>query len=542
MKHFSSAKMPAAGEETLQAVLRLFETPSDAATFLCAYNKRMHVASKGLSSKQSTFHRDFLGEPCVKALLNSQPSGHGASRVSPSDVRRFVASVDVHGGNLVVRSDHCPWLTARAVSKWRVASLGEPGDRVLSHSDELKVARQMAVFMWENDLFARPVGRGQRSGSKHVTAEQHLALQLQTTASTSKFSDVSLFTPRCQHTRPVVSWDDLSTIVRQPVVVLTRPLPSSEEAVVMVADNDQHGQQTTVMWRDLKPLPQWQTVAFPGLRLGRPAKAHGRYNLSMGTCVTAVKDLQLVQRLVTLPAMHVANAAHAERVRMRAERKLQPKKRVAPPAPEVRARPKGCHNAAAIMHAKNNLLKKINNTAASLKFHERTQAVRAVQVLQHMERTRFKAKRANAAEDGDVHENDGSNDNADARAGDESTGGGADQKDDDENEDDEGDDDEEDDEDEDDDEEEVDDDDDAVEVGDAQAETVARRARHLQRRAELDGSHAAATASLTAAESPEGVEPGATDTASRGHKPSTGATQLVWLRNSHKQIGAWADR
>jgi hypothetical protein len=540
VKHFSSAKMPAAGEETVQAVLRLFETPSDAATFLCDYNERMHVASKGCSSKQSTFHRDFLGEPCVKALLHSQPSGHGASRVSPSDVRRFVASVDVHGGILVVRSDHCPWLTAKTVSQWRVASLGEPGDRVLSHSDELKVARQMAVFMWENDLFARPVWRGQRSGSKHVTAEQQLALQLQTTASTSKFSDVSLFTPRCQHTRPVVSWDDLSTIVRQPVVVLTRPLPSSEEAVVMVADNDQHGQQTTVTWRDLKPLQQWQTVAFPGLRLDRPAKAHDRYNLSMGTCVTAVKDLQLVQRLVTLPAMHVANAAHAERVRMRAERKLQPKKRVAPPAPEVRARPKGCHNAAAIMHAKNNLLKKINNTGASLKFHERTQAVRAVQVLQHMERTRFKAKRANAAEDGDVHENDGSNDNADARAGDESTGGGADQKDDDENEDDEDDDDEEDDEDEDDDE--VDDVDDAVEVGDAQAETVARRARHLQRRAELDGSHAAATASLTAAESPEGVEPGATDMASRGHKPSTGATQLVWLRNSHKQIGAWADR
>jgi hypothetical protein len=56
VKHFSSAKMPAAGEESVQAVLRLFETPSDAATFLCAYNERMHVASKGRSSKQSTFH------------------------------------------------------------------------------------------------------------------------------------------------------------------------------------------------------------------------------------------------------------------------------------------------------------------------------------------------------------------------------------------------------------------------------------------------------------------------------------------------------
>ena len=36
--------------ESVQAVLRLFETPSDAATFLCAYNERMHVASKGRSS------------------------------------------------------------------------------------------------------------------------------------------------------------------------------------------------------------------------------------------------------------------------------------------------------------------------------------------------------------------------------------------------------------------------------------------------------------------------------------------------------------
>jgi len=49
VKHFSSAEMPAAGEESLQAVLRC-ETPSDAATFLCAYNERMHVASKGRSS------------------------------------------------------------------------------------------------------------------------------------------------------------------------------------------------------------------------------------------------------------------------------------------------------------------------------------------------------------------------------------------------------------------------------------------------------------------------------------------------------------
>lgn len=313
VKQFSSAKMPAADKESVLAVLRLFETPHHAAAFLCAYNERMHAASMGSSSKQSAFYRDFPEEPCVKALLHSQPSGDGASRVSPSDVRRFVTSVDVHGGNLVVRCNHCPWLTAKTVSNWRVASLGEPGDRVLSHSDELKVARQMAVFMWENGLFARPVLRSQRSGSKHVTTEQQLALQLQMTASTSKFSDVSLFTPRCQHTRPVVSWDDLSTIVRQPVVVLTHPLPSSEEAVVMVADNDQHGQQTTVMWRDLQPLPQWQTVAFSGLCLGGPAEDPGRYNLSMGTCVTAVKDLQLVQRLVTLPAMHVANAAHADR-------------------------------------------------------------------------------------------------------------------------------------------------------------------------------------------------------------------------------------
>ena len=45
--------MPAAGEESVQAVLRLFETPSDAATFLCAYNERMHVASKGRSSKHT---------------------------------------------------------------------------------------------------------------------------------------------------------------------------------------------------------------------------------------------------------------------------------------------------------------------------------------------------------------------------------------------------------------------------------------------------------------------------------------------------------
>ena len=83
-------------------------TSHDATAFLCSYNERMHAASKGSSSKQSTFYRDFLGEPCVAALLHSQLSGHGASRVSPSDVRRFVTSVDVHGGNLVVRCDHCP--------------------------------------------------------------------------------------------------------------------------------------------------------------------------------------------------------------------------------------------------------------------------------------------------------------------------------------------------------------------------------------------------------------------------------------------------
>ena len=68
--------MPAAGEESLQAVLRC-ETPSDAATFLCAYNERMHVASKGRSSKQSTFHRDFLGEPCVnqaRSVLRRRPT------------------------------------------------------------------------------------------------------------------------------------------------------------------------------------------------------------------------------------------------------------------------------------------------------------------------------------------------------------------------------------------------------------------------------------------------------------------------------------
>jgi hypothetical protein len=69
--------MPAAGEESVQAVLRLFETPSDAATVLCAYNERMHVASKGRSSKQSTFHRDFLGEPCVnqaRSVLRRRPT------------------------------------------------------------------------------------------------------------------------------------------------------------------------------------------------------------------------------------------------------------------------------------------------------------------------------------------------------------------------------------------------------------------------------------------------------------------------------------
>jgi len=67
--------MPAAGEESLQAVLRC-ETPSDAATFLCAYNERMHVVSKGRSSKQSTFHRrrrELL-------LLRQQPSAVGRRR------------------------------------------------------------------------------------------------------------------------------------------------------------------------------------------------------------------------------------------------------------------------------------------------------------------------------------------------------------------------------------------------------------------------------------------------------------------------------
>ena len=59
VKHFSSAKMPAAGEESVLAALRLFGTPHHAAAFLCADNERMHAGS---SSKQNVFCRDFLGE------------------------------------------------------------------------------------------------------------------------------------------------------------------------------------------------------------------------------------------------------------------------------------------------------------------------------------------------------------------------------------------------------------------------------------------------------------------------------------------------
>ena len=94
VKHFSSAKMPTAGEESVQAVLRLFETPSDAATFLCAYNERMHVASKGRSSKQSTFHRrrrELL-------LLRQRPSAVGRRRFPKTAALTVRADSAVSGG------------------------------------------------------------------------------------------------------------------------------------------------------------------------------------------------------------------------------------------------------------------------------------------------------------------------------------------------------------------------------------------------------------------------------------------------------------